>query len=120
MPLENGRAFPGSMLVGEISIVSGQLFLRSNRVPDAHVRIETASDNPFAVEGYRIDLAEMALQSLDTPAFRNAPHFGRGVVASRDDNVAVDLEAADASLMSNQDVAAQAGSDVPDSERRIA
>lgn len=60
-------------------------------VPDANLRIQTSRDNPAAVESNGVYLAEVAVERLETTPIREAPNLGRRVVATRDNNVALDF-----------------------------
>lgn len=60
-------------------------------VPDANLCIQTSRDDPATVKCNGVDLAEVAVERLETTPVREAPDLGRGVVAPRDNNVALDL-----------------------------
>lgn len=75
-------------------------------VPDAYAGVKTAGSYAFAVKGDGIDLAKMPGKGLETLASRDAPDSGRGIVASGDNQVAVDLETPYTCLMADEDVLA--------------
>ena len=60
-------------------------------VPDANLRIQTSRDDPAAVKCNGIDLAEVAVERLETPPIRETPNLGSGIIAARDNNVALDF-----------------------------
>ncbi len=77
---------------------SGQNLPR-RRIPDTNIGVKTAGNNSLAVKGNGVDLTKMALECLQTPPFRYAPDSGKCIVASGNHNVAFNLEAADARLV---------------------
>jgi hypothetical protein len=93
--------------------------LPSCRVPYPHICVQATSHDALAIKSNSIDLAEVARQGLQTAPFGDAPDSRRGVVATGDDDIALDLETSNARLMTNENVAAQTCSDIPDSEGRI-
>ena len=94
-------------------------YVPSRCIPDPDARVQTAGSHAGAVEGDGIDLAVVSREGVKATALRDAPNFGRGIVAAGDDDVAFDFQTSDASLVSDQDVTAQPTSDIPDTQSRI-
>lgn len=89
-------------------------------VPYPDARVETPGGDPLAIKSNCIDMAVVALESVQTPALRDAPYLGRGVVTPRDNNVTLDLQAADARLVTHENIPANSGVDIPYPEGSIA
>lgn len=96
-----------------------QANLPCRSVPDSDAGIQASRCYPEAVESNGIDLAVVTLESMETAPFRDTPNPSCSIVAARNDNISLDFEAADTSLVPNKDVAADACPDVPHSEGGI-
>lgn len=88
-------------------------------IPDPDARVQTPSGDLVAVEGNGVDLAEMAGQSPQASAFGNAPDPCGRVVATRNDKVSMNTKTSHTSLVSDKDILAHAGFDIPDSQGGI-
>lgn len=91
----------------------------SSVVPYPHICIETSSNNSLAVKSNGINLTVVALQRLQASTLGDAPNPSKGIVATGYDNVIFDLETPYTRLVSNKNISAQAGFDVPYTERSI-
>lgn len=89
--LQNGKTFARFVSAYSLAVPTGARYLRCARIPDADVGVETAGDDPLAIESNGVNLAEMSLQRLDTSAFRDAPDLGHGIVTARYNSISVDL-----------------------------
>jgi len=89
-------------------------------IPYPDTSVQTARSDSHAVKGNSVYLAVMALQSVEAPSLGNAPNLGGSVIATRDYDIALDLQAPDASLVAYKDVPTQTGSYVPHPEGSIA
>ena len=88
-------------------------------IPDAHARIQAPGGNLLAIKSNGVNLTEMPGQCPQTLSTLDTPDLGCGIVATRDDEVAVDFETTDAGLMSVQNSLQLSGHEVPDAEGRI-
>ena len=82
-------------------------------VPDSHTGVKAAGCYPVAIKCNGIDLAVVALKCMETSPFGNAPDPSCRVVATRNNNVSLDFEATNTSLMPHKDVPAKPCPDVP-------
>ena len=85
-------------------------------IPHAHTRVERAGGYSLSIKRYCIYLRKVTLQGSQTSAFANAPYAGGGIVATRDDKIAMDFQASYASLVSDENVFTQALFDIPDTK----
>lgn len=93
--------------------------LPSLHVPYPDTRVQASGCHPLTVEGDGVNVAIMTSKGVETPALRDTPDFRRCVVAPGDNNVALDLQAANAGLVADEYVLAQPGSNVPYSESGV-
>lgn len=70
----------------------------------------------MAVKCDGIDLAVVALEGMQASALGDAPNSSSGVVATGNNNIALNFKAADTSLMTHKDITAEARPDIPNSE----
>lgn len=56
---------------------------------------------------------------MQASTFGNTPHFGRGIVTSGNDNISLDLQASDTSLMTYKNIPAKPSSNIPNSKGSI-
>jgi hypothetical protein len=83
-------------------------------IPYADTGVQTACRNLFPVERDRVNLAKVPGERAQALAFGYAPDLRSRVVAARHNDIAVYLEASDASLMTNEYMLAQTLLQVPD------
>lgn len=88
-------------------------------VPDPDAGVQTACSDSRTIECDGIDLAVVALQCVQASAFGDAPDFGCCIVTSRYNNISLDLQASDTSLMAHKNISAKASSNIPDSKGSI-
>ena len=60
-------------------------------IPYSHAGVQATRSNSLPIEGNGVDLAEMALKGTQALTSPDIPKLGRRIVASRDDEVAMDL-----------------------------
>lgn len=118
--LEESPGIPFPEVSNGIHRGSWTPILRCVGIPDADIGIQASGHDTPAVEGDGVDLAEVSLQCLDAAALRDAPDLRSSVVTTRHDNVSLDLEAPDASLVPHKHISAESRSDIPYPQRRIA
>jgi hypothetical protein len=58
----------------------------------------------------------MSLEGMEATTLRDTPNFGSSIVAARNHNITLDLQAADTGLVANKNLLANAGLDIPDPE----
>lgn len=83
-------------------------------IPDSDTRVQATCCNFLAIKGNGVNLAKVSGKRPQALALGYTPDFGCGVVATRNDNITMYLEAPYASLMANQDMLAQTFPKVPD------
>lgn len=88
-------------------------------VPDPDTCVQTACRDFFPIESNGVDLAEVAGECAQALALGDAPDLRCGIIAARNNNVAVDLQTPDASLVADQHVLADALLQIPDSQCRV-
>ena len=89
-------------------------------IPDTHAGVQTTRSNPHTIKSYCVDLTKMALESAEALSSGYIPYLRRRVVASRNDEIAMDLQASNTSLVAHQDAARGTRRYVPDPQRSIA
>ncbi len=93
--------------------------LPSVRVPYPDARVEAARCHPLTIKSDGVNVAVVALESVQATALRDAPNLCRRIVAARNQKITLDFQAADARLMADKHILAKTGRDVPYPESRV-
>lgn len=89
------------------------------RIPYSDAGVQTARGDADSVERDGVDLAEVTLKGADQLAGGYAPDLRGGIVAPRDDEIAMNFQASDAGLMAHQNGSRGTRRDVPDAQRSV-
>jgi hypothetical protein len=87
--------------------------LTGEGIPYADTGVKAASGDSLPVKRNRIDLTEMSGKSAQASSFRDTPDPRSSIVATRDHDIAMDAEAPDTGLMTNQNTAAHSSGEIP-------
>lgn len=85
-------------------------------IPYSNACIKTSRCYSRTIKSNGINLREMARQRAETSAFRDAPNSGSCVVTSGYHNIAFDFQTPDARLVTHENVLAETGLYVPNSQ----